>query len=875
MGLDKLKIKDLTNEAEVESRFVNPLLDALGFENENIKLKTSIGEFAIGKGHKPILYKPDYIIHIKGIPVAVIDAKAPSENIFDWEHQCSSYCLELNKLYDYNPVGMFILTNGIKTAVYKWDKKSPLLVLNFSDIIAGQDDFAQFYNLFSKKSLEKLASELREELERSIFKFEKINLENLISLFQKIHKYIWSKEKMSPSAAFGELIKILFVKLRCDKKIHEKYGKAPEPSYKDIVFSAYWISTQTENDSPINEPLLKNLLESLEIDIQRRKKKRFFDKGEQIQLNPDTIKWVIKELENIDLYGMEEDVHGRMFEAFLDATARGRELGQFFTPRDIVDLMVGLANISVSKNYIETVLDACCGSGGFLISALNYMLKKASAIPGLSTSEKEKLLERIRQKSLFGIDAGSNPPIYRIARMNMYLHGDGGSNIFWADALDKTIGQVGRNDVEHSLELEELRKIVIKDGTKFDVILTNPPFSLKYNREDQYQKDVLNQYDVQVDRKTGKVLKSLLSSVMFIERYRDLISDNGKIYAIIDESILSGQSYQYVRNYIRQQFIILGVISLPGDAFRRSAARVKTSILILRLKKGDEEQSDVFMASSIFLGIEEKTAKRIGLTGINIEEEKKLEANNIIKQFHDYLNGKNGEYVIPATEIEDRLDVKFSLNRKVERAKLAIWTQNQIETVQLDEVLKHATKRSVIVSEDNDYQFLRVSYDGQVIDGEIINGDECSYSNLFVTKEWDILYSNMGLGRGAIGIVQPYNAGKFVSNEYTILTASSEEEAVYYVNFIRTKEVLADILSANTGMNRGRIQWDAIKTIRVPKYCPNSSSTLSLVKDLKTFWKAYSELKNQQNMHSSRLNERVGINERDSFWRWLAYKPPE
>jgi hypothetical protein len=178
-------------------------------------------------------------------------------------------------------------------------------------------------------------------------------------------------------------------------------------------------------------------------------------------------------------------------------------------------------------------------------------------------------------------------------------------------------------------------------------------------------------------------------------------------------------------------------------------------------------------------------------------------------------------------EITDRLDVKYCLNKKAEQAKIRTWKRKKIGTLVLGDALTQQVDRAVVVTETDTYQFLRVSYDGDVIDGDMINGDECSYSTLYETKQWDILCSNMGIGRGAIGIVQPYNAGKFVSNEYTILRAKSEEEAVYYVNLIRTKEVLADILSANTGMNRGRIQWDVIRKITVPEY----SSTLSDAKN--------------------------------------------
>ena len=155
---------------------------------------------------------------------------------------------------------------------------------------------------------------------------------------------------------------------------------------------------------------------------------------------------VVRDLEHIDFYGMDEDIHGRMFESFLDATVRGPELGQFFTPRDVVKLMVELANIGVSKDKIESVLDACCGSGGFLISAMSDMISKTERIVGLTNRELKHLQKSIRNELLVGIDAGSDPPIYRIARMNMYLHGDGGANIYFADALDKNVGMVGKRN---------------------------------------------------------------------------------------------------------------------------------------------------------------------------------------------------------------------------------------------------------------------------------------------------------------------------------------------------------------------------------------------------------------------------------------------
>jgi type I restriction enzyme M protein len=198
---------------------------------------------------------------------------------------------------------------------------------------------------------------------------------------------------------------------------------------------------------------------------------------------------------------------------------------------------VRLADIQVSKTGAESVLDACCGSGGFLIAAMADMIVKSKAIVGMSNKEKKDLEQTIRNKALVGIDAGSDPSIYRIARMNMYLHGDGGANIFFADALDKRVGLVGKTNIELEGELKNLRKMLIKDERKFDVILSNPPFSLSYSQDSREHREILNQYALSGHE------KSLISSVMFLERYKELVAEDGRILAVVDDSILSGESY--------------------------------------------------------------------------------------------------------------------------------------------------------------------------------------------------------------------------------------------------------------------------------------------------------------------------------------------
>ena len=866
------KLSDLKNEATVESFFIDRLINHLGYEDSDVSLKESISEFTIGTGRKKVLYRPDYILKTQNVPTIVIDAKSPKENIDDWELQCSSYCLEINKEFDYNPVRYYVLSNGNETSVYQWDKKKPLLKINFNNFNNSSPELKQLEELISRTATKKIAHNLKDELDSKEFEFGPITLEELSGKFQKLHQEIWQSEKKGPAAAFHELIKIFFVKIRKDKELHERIGSNPKPKYKDLRFSVHWIATQTESENPINSSLFKNLLTELERDIISGKKKRFFDKNDQINLSSSTLRKIVKEIENIDLYGMEEDIHGRMFETFLDATIRGKDIGQFFTPRDIVELMVGIGQPSITKNNADKVLDACCGSGGFLISALSEMLKQASKLRGLSSAEAKHLDNIIKTKSIYGIDAGSDPSMYKIARMNMYLHGDGGSNIYYADSLDKTVGRIGGENLEVDKQIEELRSLILEEGLKFDLILSNPPFSLQYTRDNAEQRNILNQYKLSKDRSGGKLINKLISSVMFIERYKDLVSDNGKIVAVIDDSVLSGSSYAYVRDYIRDSFIIEGIISLPGDAFKRASARVKTSVIILRKKQQEDIQPDIFMASSIYLGLENKTAKRIGINVSKLPENKQIEKENIISEYKDFLNGKNSEYAIPFSNCSDRLDVKHCINDK--GRKSPIWISKGYDVKELGKILKLVTEREIRVQDDMQYPLLLVNYEGEVGSGEILDGSESSYNKLFQVKEWDILISNMGFGRGAISVVPPFHSGKFVSSEYTILKAPSKECAVFYWNLLRTKEILGDVFSSTTGMNRGRIKWDIIKKVLVPNYTKNKEIE-NLTQEIEQFWAAYDRFTKSKIAHVTSVSNDLEVAGDDSYNRWLSFKPPE
>jgi hypothetical protein len=135
--------------------------------------------------------------------------------------------------------------------------------------------------------------------------------------------------------------------------------------------------------------------------------------------------------------------------------------------------------------------------------------------------------------------------------------------------------------------------------------------------------------------------------------------------------------------------------------------------------------------------------------------------------------------------------------------------------------------------------------------------------------------SNINIGRGAIGIVPNYLAGMYVSNEYTILRAQTEEDAVFYSGILRTKEILGDILASTTGMGRGRLKWDDMKRVEVPLRDKADKSASDAVAAIKDQWSALAALVARQGGYIEALAIDLKLDGADSRLRWLAYKAPE
>jgi len=585
------KRADLDSEADVESLFLDRLIVKLRYPDNRVRRKDSLDEIKVSRGRRRESFRPDYVLlDRKRRPAIVIDAKAPNEKPADYQYQVAGYAFGLNQRFaNGNPVKFTVVSNGELTLVYPWDSEKPRLRLTFYDFEEDNPKFIELRSLLSYG-----ASDILEATE-DVFEFERPDLEELVKTFDACHNLIWKKEKIGPTDAFYEFAKIMFVKMREDHRIAQMVAEGKKPATRDFNFSVQWINEQVEkgvDNNPVANILFRRIRDELEEKIRAGEKKRIFLKDETLKLKLSTVIEIVRMLEHYDLHGIDEDLNGRMFETFLNATVRGKELGQFFTPRSVVKYMTHAARLAPNGTDLPRVLDGCCGSGGFLIEAMAVLVHAIDGMSNLTARQRRNLKKKLYADHLYGVDA--NEMVARIARLNMYLHGDGGSKIFVADMLDKRLETDTGLSNERLTELEELQHH-INNGLTFDAILTNPPFSMSYKRNDTHEARVLEQYTI-ARTKGGTIATSLKSNVLFLERYFDLLDEDGQLLTVIDNTVLNGVESQSFRDYILERFIIRQVISLPFNTFFRAQANVQTSILHLKRKEKGEEQGEVFMA---------------------------------------------------------------------------------------------------------------------------------------------------------------------------------------------------------------------------------------------------------------------------------------
>lgn len=438
------------------------------------------------------------------------------------------------------------------------------------------------------------------QTEEEAFRPQRKNLmpataDNLLYAFRRCHNYIAANEGMQKPAAFWELLKIIFCKIEDERS----------RSLRFFVTPAELTSATTAH------PAKARIAAIMTENVVRKYPKIFVGADRELQLQPSACAYVVCQLQQYSLLGSPVDVKGVAYEEIVGSNLRG-DRGEFFTPRNACRMAVKM----LMPTSEESLLDPACGTGGFLITAMNAAIEQLErseaaqwANPGAPTDYERREFDRKRHEFLFervsGLDL--NPALVRAAKMNMVMNNDGEGGLFQANSLANP----------HGWSAGATARVPLGS---IDVVFTNPPFGTKIVIDDE---ETLSQYDLAAmwdkvdgkrwtmrrDKNGAKVLsKSQPPEILFIERcWQFLKPGTGRMAMVIPNGILNNPALEYVRHWILLHAQVLAVVDMARDLFQPHND-TQTSMVLMRRLSAEEEAiaAKSGLDYPIFMAIAEK-----------------------------------------------------------------------------------------------------------------------------------------------------------------------------------------------------------------------------------------------------------------------------
>jgi len=317
------------------------------------------------------------------------------------------------------------------------------------------------------------------------------------------------------------------------------------------------------------------------------------DSEDKITLDTNSLMFIVGELQNYSLMESERDVVADAFETFIGHALKGGQ-GQFFTPRNVVKMIVDI----LQPSETDKIIDPACGSGGFLIESLKSVWEKINEkYRKLGWSEAEIIKKKIEvaTKNFRGID--KDYFLSKVAKAYMNLVGDGTTGIFCEDSLENPTNW--RSETNTKIEIGS-----------FDLLLTNPPFGSKIpvvGEEKLKQFEVGHKWKQDKEsgkwEKTTKIKEQEEPQVLFIERCLALLKDGGRMAMVLPSGILGNEQEEYLRQYILDKSHLFAIVELPFETFSPNVT-INTNVLFIQ--KGESNKKDIFVSINEYCGHDKK-----------------------------------------------------------------------------------------------------------------------------------------------------------------------------------------------------------------------------------------------------------------------------
>lgn len=319
-----------------------------------------------------------------------------------------------------------------------------------------------------------------------------------------------------------------------------------------------------------------------------------FEASDKIRIDAANLVYVVGELQNYCITEAERDAVGDAFEVFIGPALRGAE-GQFFTPRNVVKMVVEM----LDPNPGDLILDPACGSGGFLIAALEHVWRKIEAegeTKGWSPVQVDRRKRELATKYFRGIEKDAF--LAKVTKAYMAIVGDGRGGVFCENSLVPP----------EEWDLTASRSI--KLGT-FDMVMTNPPFGSKIPIKGKH---VLSQYELghkwkrergtDTIEQTATLHEDQRPQLIFLERCLQFLKPGGRLAIVLPESLLGNPSYEHVATWLMRRRIH-AVVTMPEPLFKTSGkggTHTKVCILFVENVPNEDTKASIFMADAKWCG---------------------------------------------------------------------------------------------------------------------------------------------------------------------------------------------------------------------------------------------------------------------------------
>ena len=587
-------------------------------------------------------------------------------------------------------------------------------------------------------------------------------VKNLKPIFRRILKTLYSNTNISRKEKLGsEMIRLIFCKIW-----DEKYNINSIPEFRVMP------NEDPEKVKKRIKKLFKDVKEELSDD-------GVFDNTEEINLDAKSVVYVVGELEIFSLLKTDKDVVGEAFETFAESKLVG-DKGEFFTPREIVKTAVKILN----PQPRDSIIDPACGSGGFLIYALEHIWnemendKRYKGAPNF-----EQLKKEVAERYFYGIDKEID--LVKIAKAYMSIIGDGRSKIVQENTLHPF--------EDYQPKPKEILLNEDYEPKQFDFVMTNPPFGskIKVLTGDSSYFDLGHIWKKDGDNwiKT-KQIKETEPQVLFVERCLQFLKDGGKLAIVLPETYFHSPSTKYVLDYIRKDNNIIAMIDLAHNTFR-PYCNAKTCLMILQ--KNRPQQQKILMAVSEEIG-HDHTGRPI--FRYDLENDTFLDEiwddTEIIRKEIDTPNDSKNQNVFTVDIndiIEENLVPRYYWQKRIEKIKKD-GEKKGLKLVKVQELLDKGiiTTSSGHGSPPSGFKgrgeipYIRVA---DIINWEVYKNptssipqtiyDKIKGGNGIDLKEKDILFVRRGSYRiGSVAMISKYDEKVLLTREIQVIRVINE-----------------------------------------------------------------------------------------------------